>query len=108
MSDKRDRPIHPLVETFVDYQLEGHWAEEEETNALLPPLIGQLQTMKEGQGDQVSTKLSPTTTKERFSASLIARNPLKIPEIELDDEDFLSMIKNPPVVGLVRIHMDPA
>jgi hypothetical protein len=64
--------------------------------------------MKEGQGDQDSTKLSPTTTKERFSASLIARNPLKIPEIELDDEDFLSMIKNPPVVGLVRIHMDPA
>jgi len=39
--------------------------------------------------------------------SHIARNPLELPETELDDEDYLSMIKNPPVVGAVRIRMDP-
>ena len=32
---------------------------------------------------------------------------MKLPEIEVDDEDFLSMIKDPPAVGAVRIHMDP-
>ena len=48
------------------------------------------------------------TARERFPTSHIARNLPKLPEIELDDEDFLSMIiKNPPAVGVVRIHMDP-
>jgi len=47
------------------------------------------------------------TARERFPTSRIARNSSKLPEIELDDEDFLSMIKNPPAVGAVRIHMDP-
>jgi len=32
---------------------------------------------------------------------------LKLLEIELEDEDFLSMIKNPQEVGAVRIHIDP-
>jgi len=32
---------------------------------------------------------------------------VKIPEIELNGEDFSSMIKNPLAVGAVRIHMDP-
>ena len=32
---------------------------------------------------------------------------MKIPEIELNGEDFSSMIKNPLAVGAVRIHMDP-
>jgi len=30
VSDEHDRPMHPLVETFVEYQSEAHWAEEEE------------------------------------------------------------------------------
>jgi len=30
-----------------------------------------------------------------------------MPEIEMDHEDYLSMIKNPLEVGAVRIHMDP-
>jgi len=46
------------------------------------------------------------TARERVSTSHIARNPLKLPEIELEDKDFLSMIKNPPEVEAVRIHMD--
>jgi len=46
------------------------------------------------------------TTRERFSTSHIARNPMKLPEIILD-EDFSSMIQNPPEVGAVKIHMDP-
>jgi len=103
--------MHPLVETFVDDQLEAHLAEEDEANAPLPPLIGQLQTMKEGWGDQASTELPPTanraTTRERFSISDKVRNSLKLPEIELDDECFLIMIKNPSAVGAVRMHMDP-
>jgi hypothetical protein len=103
--------MHPLVETFVDDQLEAHWAEKEEANAPLLPPISQLQTLKEGWGDQAIDELPPTidraTTRERFSTSHIARNPRKLPEIVLDDEDFLSMIKNPPAVGAVKIHMDP-
>ena len=70
VSDERDRPMHPLVETFVDDQFEAHWAEGEEANAPLSPLIGQLQTLKEEWGDQDSAELSPTanraTTRERF------------------------------------------
>ena len=95
----------------MDDPLEAHWAEEKEANAPLPLLIGQLQTMKEGWSDKASAELSPiadrATARERFSTSHLARNPLKLPEIELDDEDFLSMIKNPPAVGAVRFHMDP-
>ena len=67
--------------------------------------------MKEGWGDQGSTEFLPiadmATARERFSTSHIARNPLKLPEMELDDEDFLSLIKKPPAVGAVRIYMDP-
>ena len=67
--------------------------------------------MKEGWGDQTSTELSPTADRanirERFSKSHTARNRLKLPQIELDDEDFLSMITNPPAVGAFRNHMDP-
>jgi len=111
VSDEHDRPIYPFVETFVDDPLEAHWAEEKEANAPLPLLIGQLQTMKEGWGDQASAELSPTanraTTRERLPTSHISRNLLKLPDIELDDEDFLSMIKKNPAVGAVRIHMDP-
>jgi len=76
--------MHPLVEIFVDDQLEAHWAEEEEANAPLPPLIGQVQTMKEGWGDQGSAEHSSiakrATTKERSSTSHVAQNPLKLPE----------------------------
>ena len=38
VSDEHDRPMHPLVETFVDDQLE----EEEKANAPLLPPISQL------------------------------------------------------------------
>jgi len=48
VSDKHDRPMHPLVESFTDDQLETYWSEAEEATAPLPPLIGRLQTMKEG------------------------------------------------------------
>jgi len=39
VSDKHDRPMHPLVETFVDTQFKAHWPEEEEANVSLPPVI---------------------------------------------------------------------
>jgi len=48
VSDKHGRPMHPLVETFVDAQIEAYSTEEEEANASLPPPIGLLQTMKKG------------------------------------------------------------
>ena len=47
------------------------------------------------------------TPRERLSTSHVARNPLKLSEIERDDEDFLSIFKNPPAVGAVGIHVDP-
>jgi len=44
--------------------------------------------MKEGWGDQGGTELpiiaDRATARERFSISYIARNPLKLPEIELE------------------------
>jgi len=55
---EHDRPMHPLMATFVDDQLEAYMAEEEEANAPLPPLIGQLRMIEEGWGDQASTELS--------------------------------------------------
>ena len=36
-----------------------------------------------------------------------SQEPLKLPEIELDDDDYLFMIKSPLAVGAVIIHMDP-
>ena len=51
VSDKYERPMHPLVEIFVDSKLEEYPADEEEDVTLsTPPLIGLLWTMKEGEG----------------------------------------------------------
>ena len=60
LSDEHDRPMHPLVESSTDDQLEVYWSESEEATAPLPPLIGRLQTMKERRGDQGGTKLPIT------------------------------------------------
>jgi len=110
LTDEHERSMHPLVEVFVDDQLEACWPEAGEDTVPLPPLIGRLQTIKEGWGDQGCAELpilvDRATTRERFSTSHIARNPMKLPEIVLE-EDFLSMIQNPLEVGVVRIHMDP-
>jgi len=88
VTDEHERPMHPLVELFMDDQLEAYWSEAEQATVPLPPLIGRLQTMKEGWGDQGGTE-TPTpadraTARERFSTSHIARNPLKLPEIVLE------------------------
>jgi len=56
VSDEQDRPMHPLVETLVDDQIEASLTKEEEANTL-PLLIGQLQTTKEVWGDQANTEL---------------------------------------------------
>jgi len=86
VSDDYNRPI-PLVESFTDDQIEVYWAGVEEATAPFP-LISQLQTMKEGWGDQGSTEVPMTadkaTARERFSTSQITRNPLKLPQIELE------------------------
>ena len=47
-TDEHERPMHPLVGLFMDDQLEAYWSEAEQATAPLPPLIGRLQTMKEG------------------------------------------------------------
>jgi len=57
VSDEHDRPMHSLMELFMDDQLEAYWSEVEEATAPLPPLIGRPQTMKEGWGDQGGTEL---------------------------------------------------
>jgi len=78
VSDELERPMHPLVKTFVDEQIQAYLTEEEEANAssTLPPLIGLLRTIKEGWGDQASTELLPianrAATREMFSTSHIA------------------------------------
>jgi len=90
LTDEHERPMHPLVELFMDDRLEAYWSEwseAEQATVPLPPLIGRLQTMKEGWGDQGCTE-PPTsadraTARERFSTSHIARNPMKLPEIVL-------------------------
>jgi hypothetical protein len=108
--DKYERPLHPLVEEFVDNQLEAHSSGEAVDDYPLPPLIDLLRRTKEGWGHQASTELPQITNKatkrERFSTSHIARNPRKLPETELVCEDFQCMIENPPMGGVVRIHMD--
>jgi len=53
--------MHPLVEIFVDDQLEPYLVEEKETNAPLPPLIGQVWSPdNEGWGDQDITERTLT------------------------------------------------
>jgi len=37
VSDEYERPMHPLVETFVDYQIEAYLTEEKEAN--VPSLL---------------------------------------------------------------------
>ena len=61
------------VESFTDDQLEAYWSEVEEATAPLLPLIGRLQTMKEGWDDQGGTELLITadgaTAREMVSTS---------------------------------------
>ena len=72
----------------MDDQLKAYWSEVEEDTVPLPPLIGRLQTIKKGWGDQdcaeLPTLVDRATTRERFSTSHIARNPIKLPEIVLE------------------------
>jgi len=67
--------------------------------------------MKEGWAGQSGTELqhitNRVTNKERVSTSHIVRNLLKLAEINLINEDFESMMKEPPSVVGVVIHMDP-
>ena len=95
--------MHPLVETFVDSQLEAYSTEEEETYMSLSPLIGQLRTMKKGWGDLIGTEISPVAervaTRERFLTSHIARNPCKLLETELTTEDNKIYDQDPPQGG---------
>ena len=109
--DKYERPIHPLVEAFVDSQLDEHPLEAAGEDSPPPPLLDLIRTMKEGWGDQTCIEPPPTpkriSTKERFSTFHIARNPLKLPELELANENYMSMISSPPEKGAVRIYMDP-
>jgi len=88
LTDEHERPMHPLVELCMDDQLEADWSEAEEATVPLPPLISRLQTMKEGLGDQGCTEpptsVDRATARERFSSSHIARNPMKLPEIVLE------------------------
>jgi len=88
LTDEHERPMHPLVEVFVEDQLEAYWSETEEDTVPLPSLIGRLQTIKEGWVDQgcaeLPTLVDRATTRERFSTSHIARNPMKLPEIVLE------------------------
>ena len=56
VSDEQDRPMHPLVETLVDDQIEASLTKDEQANTL-PLLIGQLRTTKEVWGDQANTEL---------------------------------------------------
>jgi len=76
LTDVHERPIHPLVELFMDDQLEAYWSEAEQATVPLPPLIGRLHTMKEGWGDQGCTELPTSadraTEGERFSTSHVA------------------------------------
>jgi len=90
LKDEHERPMYPLVDVFADDQLEAYWSETEEDTVPLPPLIGLLQTIKEGWGDQGYTEpptlVDRATTRERESTSHIARNPMKLPEIVLEEK----------------------
>lgn len=59
VNDKHVRPLHPLVETFVDDQLEAYLSDEEEADASQPPLSALMQTTKERWEDQTGATLAP-------------------------------------------------
>ena len=51
------------------------------------------------------TKLSPE--RERFSVPHAARDPKILKDRNLENEDILELIKNPPEIGAVRIFEQP-
>jgi len=61
--------------------------------------------MKERWGHQADTKLQliaeRVSTRDRFSTLHIATNPVKLLETNFIIQDYESMIKNPPMVGVV-------
>jgi len=69
LTDEHERPMHPLVDVFVDDQLEAYWSEAEEDTVPLPPLIGRLQTIKEGWGDQGCAELPTLVDKATTSGN---------------------------------------
>jgi len=100
------------VERFIDDKVGPFSEEGDEDRCELSQGIGRLRRMKQDWGGQQQQDPQhhsqvETGNRERFSTSHIARHPLKLPETNLANEDFESMITDPPEIGAVRVHMEP-
>ena len=56
---------------------------------------------------ETASNCHPRRNRERFSTLHTARDPNKIQEVELESEDLMGMIRQPPKVGAIRLHHEP-
>jgi len=110
--DKYERSIHPLVERFIDDKIGLPLAEEAEGECAPSQNTRRLRKMKQDWGSLQQQDLQLEGSERvgnrgRFSTSHIAKNPRKLPETNIANEDFESMITDPPEIGAVRVHMEP-
>ena len=111
------RPIHQEIEEYMrrhvsndqDWEQvddEDCWGVDytEPTSQIREKMTAILHTWGEEQPETVQavkTKLSPEI--EKFSVPHTARDPQVLKERNLENEDIFELIKNPPVIGAVRI-----
>jgi len=56
---------------------------------------------------ETASNCHPRRNRERFSTPHAARDPNKIQEVELENEDLQGMIRQPLKVGAIRFHHEP-
>ena len=44
---------------------------------------------------------------EPYSVPHLAKDPVHVPDVELPSEDIMTLLENPPQMGVVRVFLDP-
>jgi len=117
LMDEYRRPIHPEIEEYMRRHVSDHqdweqvddedcWGVDytEPTSQIRVNMKAILHTWGEEQPETEQAermKLSPE--RERFSVPHAARDPKILKDRNLENEDILELIKNPPDIGAVRI-----
>ena len=123
VDDNHERPLHPLIGPFLRRRLSefGDMDDDDDEMGHLHTGQGDTRTLAlsmledwgtdsrtEAEEDRRTSMNRPQgRSRERFSTPHIARDPDKIEEVELESEDLLGMIRQPPKVGAVRFHHEP-
>jgi len=123
IDDNHDRPLHPLVGPFPCGYLSRHEDMDDEddemghfytslcdTRILARTMLADWETgLAVDDNDTGETILYRhlRQNRVRFSTPHTVRNPNKIEEVELEDEDLQGMIRQPPKVVAIRFDHEP-